>query len=363
MAYGLIARLRGLPREHVWKYSTFAFVFLLSLYIPCCMLVGSDFFGMDDRSPKSMMEGTGVRPHVYRQLVPLVTRAVVAVTPQAMEGAVTGGLHDIVADNYIFRAIAHVRHWRGPKPPELGDDRLYPLLVVTLISYAALVGYFACMWTLAGDLFRSLSVQVLAVSFAALSLPPFCAKYGYIYDFPVLFFTAFLTLMLVRERWRTFCIVLAIATLNKETTIYLIAVYFLYARTRLSKREYLVYGLVQTVLFAVVKIGVNVLYASQRGVMMDYGFYRHIDTGVDGYSVYTLLGFAACVGLFGYRWEEKPVILKQWLGLLPVAVLVWVLLGNRNEYRIFYEMFPALTLLSAHTMACVIRKNQGFQAS
>jgi hypothetical protein len=341
----------------IWLALVWGFIVVFSFYIMICFAVSSDFLGINVRSAPAMLSGTAITPHVYRQMVPVMANTVIALTPQPVADAATALLHDWLADRKsLFATGVRFRHPVAP-PPELADEHLYPLAVLMVIDYAFLMGYLYFVWVVAKRLFPQMfSAQLIAPLVAALSLPPVCAKFGYIYDFPVLFFSMWLTHVLLQRRLWLFTLSIALVTFNKETSIYLIALFALWGWRELPRRTWQVHLLCQIFLLVLVKAAVTLHYSQNAGEFLWVrGFYDHIVTNMDGYAVYTFLGLVAAAYLISYRWSEKPFVLQCWVALLPFSALSWLIFGMRNEYRVMYEMFGALSLLTAHTMAVTLR--------
>jgi len=354
----------------LWLALTVAFIVPFSFYVMLCFIVGSDFLGINVRSAGAMLDGSAITPHVYRQMVPVMANSIIAITPEALRLAVEHMLQGWLSEHVsMFAQMVRFRHPNVP-PAEL-TTHLYAFAVVNVIDYAFLLGYVYYTWALARRLFAAyFSIQVLAPCFAIIAIPPLCAKFAYIYDFPVLFFSAWLTYVLLEKRLVLFTVAIALATFNKETSFYLIAVFAMYGYSQLPRRTWAVHLLCQCFLFVLIKGGVTLYYQQNHGEFLwVYGWYDHIMTNMDGYTVYTFLGLMAAVALLGFRWKAQPLLLQCWMVMLPFSVLSWYLFGMRNEYRVMYEMFPALILISCHTLAYLLQgqetdhKNQGFHAS
>lgn len=355
----LKARQRG-----IWLMLAASFILPFSLYTMLCFIVGSDFLGMHVRSLGAMLGGTAITPHVYRQLVPVMANSLIAVTPESVQTEVTQFMHAwLYAPGSLFATAVRFRHPAMP-PRELSDPFLFPFTVVVTLDFLFLLGYVCGVWLLARRLYpQYFSMQVIAPCLAILAIPPLCARFAYIYDFPVLCFSAWLSYALVRKRLWMLTIGIGLATLNKETSLYLIAVFALYGRQVLPRREWAFHLLCQGMLFVLVKGAVTLYYQGNPGEFLwTRGFYDHIITNLDGYAVYTFLGIVAAIALLGYRFAEQPLIMQCWLPLLPFSVLSWLVFGMRNEYRVMYEMFPALILMASHTLARVLEGRKSFSS-
>lgn len=358
---GIGAALRQLAplaqrRETLWKAACVAFLLPFSLYIMCCFIFGSDFLGMGFRSPQNMLDGTGFRPYIYRQLVPFLANLLTALTPEALASSIAAWLNEwLNTPHTLFHEAVMIRHPRGI-PHELEEPRLYPFFVIIVIDYAFLLAYLYTLWVLAKRLFpRLFTAQCLAPLLGALALPPICGRFGYIYDFPVLFFTAWVTLLMLERRLVPLAVAVALATLNKETSLYYIALFLLYGYEEFPRPVWKRQAGLMAALFLAIKVALLLYYSGNRGLFLETkGLYVQVLTSLGGYAVYSLVGLIAGFLLFGYRWAEQPRILRCWMMMLPVMVLAWLVFGNKTEYRVFYELFPCMTLMASFTLARIV---------
>lgn len=342
-----------LHQRPLWLAVMWLFVLCTSFYVHLTFIEGSDFLGINVRSLESMMTGKAIKPHIYRQMMPTLAHGVIAVTPQAVQESVTEGMSGwLDTPRSMFASMVSYRH-PGGKPPELRDEWLYPFTVMVILDYLFLMGYVYYVWRLAQALFPALfPVQVLAPVLALLAIPPFCAKFAYIYDFPVLFFSAWLPYLLLKQRLWLYTLMVGVATYNKETSVFLLAAFVLYGWKMLPPAVWRYHAAFQLGLIAVVKLALTVYWAESPGEFLwTRGLYDHVMTNLDGFAVYTWLGLIAATLLIGSYWQEKPFLLRCWVPLAPVSAFCWLVFGMRNEYRVMYEVFPPLVLLACHTVA------------
>ncbi len=354
----MLLRIKNNQRR-IWLGLAACFVITFSFYVMLCFIVGSDLLGMNVRSLGAMLDGTAITPHVYRQLVPVIANIFIGISPESLQEGVTHILQGWIADRRSTLGTMVSFHHPSGAPPEL-TQHLYAFVVVNIIDYLFLMGYVYYVWKLARQLFPDFfSVQVMAPCFAILAIPPFCAKFAYIYDFPVLFFSAWLTYVLLQKRLLLFTLGVGLATFNKETSIYLITLFAVAGWWELPRRTWKMHLLCQCLLLVVVKGGVTIYYHHNPGEFLWVrGLYDHIITNMDGYSVYTFLGLMATVLLLGCRWRQQPLLLQCWVAMVPFSVLSWLIFGMRYEYRVMYELFPALLLVACHNIAYLLQVQQ-----
>jgi hypothetical protein len=345
----------GAHRMQLWTTALMALMLPVSLCVMANFLLGSNLYGMGYLGSSAIMDGSANKPYVMRQLLPLIVRTILDLTPADALPGINAWLHSLFWNTRLFVSIINIRQ-DHPTPPELQDARLYTLAILMVLDYLFLLGYAGIMWLLARRLFpASESIRILAPLIALLAIPPFCTRYGFFYDMPVMFFAAWCMLLLLQRRMLLLTVATALATLNKETAIYLIALFALYGYHELPRRAWVIGLCEQMVCYVVIKLALVFYFGNNPDDSnMQAGLFMHMRLMLEGYGVDTLLGLAVALGLFAHRWDEKPSILKCWICLLPPMFLAFFLFGNRGEYRVFYDIFPALSLLAAHTLARVI---------
>jgi len=182
-------------------------------------------WGIRTDSPRdglfAMMDGTAVRPFVYRRLAPVAVSAVTGL----IERAVPSTAVDAYLDKSTLKGLY-------PAEPALTQHQLIALhvayhlvwlaLLLTVVAGAALLrSVRECSW------FEGLVSACLAISLLPLTL----GNGGYIYDsVELLLWTTLLCCVAQQWSW-TALVVFALALLNKESTLAVVPALFpLYAR-------------------------------------------------------------------------------------------------------------------------------------
>jgi hypothetical protein len=270
-----------------------------------------------------MVHGTAWRPYVTRALVPGLARAV--------GHAVPANFHTPLGD---------------------ADHTL-----VILIMGASLFGFAYALRDLSLALFagRPLAASVTAVvalSAVPLFLYPFSRQ---IYDFTTLWLVTLALACLARARWVAFAVVFVLATINKETSILLTAVFavhFLIVPQSMKRSTWLTLLTFQVVVFAMVRGVIGYVFRHNDGGAVEIHLFDHnlhvLQHPLEMSKRLWVLGAAVGVGAWG--WRAKPALLRHaLLVLVPALLAMGVTVGQLDEIRAYYELFPVVALLAADT--------------
>lgn len=195
------------------------------------------------------------------------------------------------------------------------------------------------------------------------------AIYYYVYDLPAAVFTLGLVLLLARlaERpsvrlFAAYFAVFALATLNRETTVFLLPFAALLFWSRLSFGRWFLFMAAQTLLLAAIQLPLQWLFAGNVNPNAHLG-----NTQYEFHLVYNLIALSSplyaltyiarfCAGLYiplliWRRYLDRRLALALLGFALPLALFAAVV-GRMVEQRVFVEIVPliwlgALQVLSA----------------
>lgn len=287
-----------------------------------------------------MVYGTAHRPFVYRALVPGMVRVITPVLPE-----------DAFQDSSFVRSAFALFDWEMPYAREY------------MVSFALIyLGFFAFAWAVRALITSLYGTQVIygyMVSIAAVFLLIAFWSGGYtnyIYDIATLALTTYALALLVRQRWTVYLFVFLLACINKETTILLAFIFALHYFRRMERRRFAVLFGTQIVIFAAVKGALTLAFSSTPGSIAEV----HLAENLQRLALVPILPEATlmlvCLSvLILYRWREKPVFLKHALWMLPPLFILGMVSGMIDEYRIFYEVYPVVLLLVAHSVIRILR--------
>jgi len=321
---------------------------LLSAYVMLIFIASPDFGDRDGRITVSgMVHGTSYRPYVYRMVVPKLTELVVALTPAELESSMNDELKQNAVIGFIVginpMAVAHI--FALP-------DLLYTRFVAVLIMSGFIAGYVVVLYRLAAFLFPKQWAASLFAPIMGLVMVPACTYPALqIYDPAVLFFTTICYYYLAKQKWRHYLFWFFIATLNKETSVFITCFYCLYFFTRLPRKEFIRYLVIQILIYGYTKVGINFYYMGNPGTTLEDHFMRQVSGLL--LSRYLLQDvvfvFISCYILMS-RWQEKPVFARYGLYIAPIIYISYLWYGTWGEYRVFFDIFPLLALLITDTL-------------
>ena len=62
-------------------------------------------------------------------------------------------------------------------------------------------------------------------------------------------------------------------------------------------------------------------------------FYKHLWVMFNGYDITQYMATLLFFGLMAYRWQEKPILLRHGMWLLPLSFALFLQFGWPQEYR------------------------------
>ena len=194
------------------------------------------------------------------------------------------------------------------------------------------------------------SVSVLAL----LGLPPMFQYTSFIYDFPLLLLYTLGLIFLYKQEWKIFLIIFVIGCINKDTTILLTLIFFLYYKGKLSKDIFNKLLAAQLVIFVLIKIVLFILFKNNPGTFVEFQLVDHNLRLVTEYNLTLAASLLGLIVLVFYKWDEKPDFLKISLSALIPLIFLTFFLGYLDKLRDYYEIYSAVIILISHRIAKVL---------
>lgn len=270
-----------------------------------------------------MVHGTAWRPYVTRALVPIIARAMVALTPASV-----------------------------PRPEHVA---VVLLMALSLFAFQSALRQLFTRSYVVGDAAPRLAALV-GLAFLPMFFGPFSRQ---IYDFTTLWtFTLGLALMTSRQ-WPAYLALFAIATINKETSILLtlvFAAHFLwYRRIPISSAVVLIAA--QVAIFVAIRGTISYIFRNNDGGVVEINWYNHNQQVLLDPSLMSkrLPMFAALALVGTWQWRHKAPLLRTGLVVLaPVLLAMGVTVGQVDEIRAYYEFYPIVIVLVADSVCRMV---------
>jgi hypothetical protein len=181
-------------------------------------------------SPAEILEGTAMRPWVYRQLLPTLANWIDQVTPQGFKDRMyRSAAKSIQGEDFVFVS-----------PMARDPQYFFRYLILYSITFffawlAVYAMYLVCKAVAVPPL-----VRVLAPVLMILTIPYFMSVGGYYYDYPELAFLALAVWMAWKFDWWWMLPLVALATWNKESFLLMIVTLYPILRRRNSPAKALI---------------------------------------------------------------------------------------------------------------------------
>ncbi len=320
-------------------------IFLLYLLISIAVFTNAAYSPGIDGYKRSMLEemvhGEAHKPFVYRSLIPATINVLEKISPKSFKDMMENALSGILPINYIFDRFG----W------QMENFYLYFLAFIAMVSLLTAYPYalksFMSKIFSPGPVFREV-VPVLSLA----SLPVLFAYYVYLYDFAMLLFSALLFSSLASRNLKLYLPLFSLAVLNKETAVLfaLFAFVYFYVHDN-DKIKHIKLFAVQAVIFIFIKAALFLIFFENPGSMMEYYFRENL---LELLHVVSFEGFAALIVLFillFYSWDKKPDFLKYSFIIGGMIFVLTLFFGQFSEVRVYYEFYPAATLLAADSLS------------
>lgn len=180
----------------------------------------------------------------------------------------------------------------------------------------------------------------------------------------IAFFTMGLA-FLRRRWWMAFYPLLAVATVNREITVFLIVVFGISQWATMPRRSWALHLAAQSAIWIGIKTVLGSLYAANPGDALE--FYHagtqspHLVRNLDVLT--TLPSLFTVLSCFGFIWILLPLFwrrlsdrfLRQVLWITPPFLLSVILFGNIDEMRVYAELLPVILIPAIFIVAEILR--------
>lgn len=373
--------MKSFFRMRLVLFSGFIALYVVLSLKVMMMFIPASSYGMDMHM-NNKINGEQSPPASYRMLVPWISREMVGLMPEAVRENLTPTL-------ITLRDSAFVSKWWASREPRVvdaavNDSHIFNTCVDMAVIYVTLLAFVWSLYHLASLLLpHSITYRLMAPLVALLLIAPLNKVFAYSYDYAELFFSCALLSLLLRERWWAYVVCLGFATLNKETAIFAVVFYFIWAYKKLPMKRYLTMGIVQMAVYGMVEmliwyhfsdmdgmgpaspsyppyapsffdvmyVSIDLLTSGFAGLLHEHpNMYAKRALFLLDHDYTTFVHFMITALFLTYRWVEKPELLRSGLWIAAMNVIAFVFFCNTAEFRDLFFCMPVLVLLATHTL-------------
>ena len=331
------------------RIHTIIYYLLTSAISGCVLIMFLISPGINDNLPSMFGDtiyGKAHKPFVYRTLLPTSVRMLSAPAPDEFRN----NLSEFIEKNIPLKKLFIKLKWERELAVEYFLAAV--LMFLSLWGFSIAVRYLFKLFFEVNQLFSD-SISLIAL----IGLPPLFMYTSFVYDFPVLFLYTLGLIFLYKQDWKFYLILFFFACINKETTILLTLVYYIYFRKLLKADLFNKLFAAQLMIFILVKGSLFLVYRDNPGSFVEFHLFDHNLSLLTGYDLTLLASVGAIILLIFYKWKEKPEFLKKSLAAFIPLVILSLFLGYIDELRGYYEIYPTVVILISYSIARILDLN------
>lgn len=307
------------------------------------MTVASPRTSLNPRSLlPDMVQGTAWRPYVKRALVGIVVRGADALIPAPARDALRRRVEQ----------SPWLRDRFGWKPDHATWYALvFAIHVLSLVAFAALLA----RWM---GLALGLDPPLAALGGAAgLALLPLHFGYqNFIYDFPGLALFTLGLLLLWQRRWPAFYLLWPLGVLNKETFVLLAPVFVIREWRSMPRPRIAVHLAAQAGLAVIVALALGAAFHANPGPPLEWHLMRNLTLHPPPRQLFHDVAYWGFVAFAFIGWQRNRPLAAATLAVGGVLLATTLFFGFLGEYRDFYEAWPLVAALAAHSARSIVER-------
>jgi hypothetical protein len=257
-----------------------------------------------------MVDGTAIRPYVYRQLIPDVANWISKETPATLNNRLTEYCQSKMTRGEGSYSRININ------PAYINKVYLLRYLVVYVTTFLITLLSVCTMHLVCKEMNASPATAVLAPVCVILMIPYLESVGGYFYDFPELAFMMLAVWIALRFDWWWIAPLAVLGTWNKESYLLFIPTLYPFFRRRTSRLG----ALAGTVVLSMICVGIyyfmRMRFANNPGGTVEIRW-------SDNLAYYTHLSYLLYRGSSGQFEMTFGLLLPPAGTLLPMAFIVW----------------------------------------
>lgn len=277
------------------------------------------------------LEGTIERPYVYRVLVPFLAKVLSPFVSSSLTEKLSSAPLPI---KIAFEALSDGGYAREAS-------------AIFVIMFCSLIGLAYAQKKFIKQLGMQSNEQVILPLLTQLCILPLSIFFAYYYDLPQVFLITLGLGFLQECDWKNYLITLALASLNKETSVVLILVFLIYYLPRLPRKTFVLLLISQTVIYAIIRFGLIYVYRNNPGATVYFTLKNHYEQylGYPPSLIFTLIFFLVFGFLILRDWKRKHAFLRASSVMIVFILILFFTSGMPVEFRVFLDALPIIVLL------------------
>lgn len=277
------------------------------------------------------LEATAERPYTYRALIPLLSQIFASAVPDTLI-------------EWLHRAPSSLQNSFGWLSDGGYERQAAVILILILLS---LLGFALAERKLLQVLGTGTKEQYVLALLAQILVLPFSIQFSYYYDLPQVLLVTLCLIFLYQEQWWQYLLTLAIASFNKETSLFLIAVFFIYHLRRLRPKKFLELLFAQVTIYTVIRASLLYIFRNNPGtaVLLTLEAHYRQYTTYPSTLIFTLILLFLIGFLIARDWRRKHPFLRATIVIPVLLLILFFTSGMPMEFRVFLDALPVLVIL------------------
>lgn len=184
---------------------------------------------------------------------------------------------------------------------------------------------------------------------APLGLFPLLLWQRQIYDFPTLFLHTLALYFLARSDLAKYLLTFVLASLSKETSLFLL-IFFAVQFWNIGRKRFLLLMALQIAAYVVIRLTLMVVFWTNPGAPVEFHFWDHVNAYLQNPigTFFLLASLAGLAALFTSRALGQCSFLRNALATIGgPSLLLYLFFGMPFEVRVFLEAYPSIFLAAS----------------
>lgn len=323
--------MRGATENRYGKFLFGVLVLLNSLWIFYIYLSITKIGTFEPAALSKVLEGTAERPYVLRYFIPLLAKALSPLLPSAF-------VEWFASAPFPFKDSIEILS---------GGVYFSEAITVLILMFISLVGFAYAEKQFLTHLGAHPREQFVLPLLAQIFILPSSLFFAYYYDLPQVFLITLNLIFLYERNWKKYFITFALASLNKETSLFLIPLFIIYYLPRLPRKTFIELLVTQTAIYALIRVVLLYIFRSNAGAPAFLTLSNHYKqySAYPSTLIFTVLFFSIIGFLVLRGWQRKHAFLRATSVIACLILILFFTSGMPMEFRVFLDALPALAIL------------------